>query len=101
MYPDVPMGNQFKRGDANNDGNTDLSDGVATLGFLFLGRTAPVCGDAADANDSGNLDLADAIYTFNFLFLGGAPIPAPFGTCGLDPTDEDGLDCATQHAACN
>ena len=89
-YP--PEGTPFIRGDTNEDGGVDLSDGVATLNFLFLGGTAPECRRAANANGSGGVDLADAVYTFNFLFLGGPPIPAPTGTCGID---EDEIPCVS------
>ncbi|MEM7263059.1 MAG: IPT/TIG domain-containing protein [Planctomycetota bacterium] len=99
-YPSEPEGNRFLRGNTNNDAGIDLSDGVAVLNFLFLGAAGPECMDAADSNDSGAVDLADAVYTFNFLFLGGDPIPAP-NTCGLDPTDDDVADCATQQNTCN
>jgi len=83
----------FIRGDSNADGATDISDGVATLGFLFQGDSALPCEDAADANDDGGVDLSDAVATFNFLFLGGAvpPDPGP-AECGVDPTD-DALGC--------
>ena len=79
----------FRRGDTNADGRLDLSDGVSTLGFLFLGSSAPPCQDAADADDSGGLDLTDAVFTFGFLFTGGGPIPAPGPEgCGTDPTTD-------------
>lgn len=86
----------FLRGDANNDLNFDLSDGVFTLNFLFTAGTDPQCLDAADANDNGQLDLSDAVYSFNNLFTGGPPPPEPHANVGPDPT-ADGLDC--QNAA--
>lgn len=82
----------FRRGDTNADGTTDLSDAIATLGFLFLGTAAPGCLDAADVNDSGGVDLSDAVFTLSFLFLGGPSPAAPFGECDTDPT-ADALDC--------
>src|SRR5262245_34817236 len=66
----------FRRGDTNSDGAVDLSDGVGTLGFLFLGSSPPACRDAADADDNGVLELTDAVFTFGFLFSGGSAIPA-------------------------
>ncbi len=81
----------FRRGDADNDGAVNLSDGIAILRFLFQTAEAPGCADAADTDDSGTLDLADVIYLFNFLFQGGPAPPKPF-ECGVDPTD-DALDC--------
>ena len=84
---------EFIRGDSNDDGQVDISDGVHALAFLFRGGPAPACLDAADANDSGDADISDAIATFAYLFLGGPP-PAPPGPldCGVDPT-EDRLGC--------
>lgn len=76
----------FRRSDSNGDGNTDLSDGINTLRYLFVGDTIS-CPDAADADDSGDIDLSDAIFTFNYLFLGGGTPPAPGpDSCGADPT---------------
>ncbi|MEM7222905.1 MAG: hypothetical protein AAF495_08015, partial [Pseudomonadota bacterium] len=93
----------FQRpGDANQDGRVDLSDGIAVLGFLFLGGNVELpCGDGSpthagnvallDSNASGRLDLTDGIYIFNYLFLGGTP-PA----LGLECVEIEG--CPT---ACN
>ncbi len=84
----------FRRGDSNQDSNVDLSDGIQTLSWLFLGSPTPGCLDAADSNDDGQADIADAIFSFTFLFLGGPP-PADPGPldCGTDPT-LDRLSCA-------
>ena len=83
----------FTRGDSNQDGIIDLSDGVSILVYLFhLGVKLP-CRDAADSNDTGGIDTSDAVYIFNFLFLSGPSLSQPFPECGADPT-EDGLGCA-------
>jgi len=87
-----PAAASYRRGDSNGDGSLDLSDGIRTLGFLFLGVSGPPCMDAADANDSGDVDLSDAVYTFSFLFLGGPPPPLPFPDCDADGTP-DALGC--------
>jgi hypothetical protein len=77
----------FQRGDANADGSLDIADGIATLGYLFLGSFALDCLDAADTDDSGTLDIADAVGSFQYLFLGGPPPPLPGPDhCGADPT---------------
>ena len=67
----------FVRGDSNLDETVDISDGVATLGYLFLGGPALSCLDAADVDDSGEVLLNDAVYLFANLFSGGRAIPAP------------------------
>ncbi len=89
----------FLRGDSNEDGDLDLSDGIRTLIFLFAGSSEVRCEDAADANDSGDLDLSDAIFTFAFLFGGGPAPPLPgMRFCGGDPT-LDVLGC-TDYRSC-
>lgn len=82
----------FLRGDSNLDKKVDLSDGVNTLGYLFLGSANIPCLDGADVNDSGDIDIADAIYTLNFLFLGGPAPAAPYPVFEADPTADE-LDC--------
>lgn len=89
---------RFRRGDANADGNQDLSDAVSILGYLFLGGPSPSCTKSADSDDTGNIDLTDAIYLLGHLFLGGPEPGPPFEECGNDPT-EDGLDCVA-YAPC-
>ncbi|MBI4586474.1 MAG: hypothetical protein HY717_20885 [Planctomycetes bacterium] len=82
----------FRRGDANDDGNTDISDGIEILNYLFLGTAAINCLDAADANDQEDLNITDGIHLLTFLFLGGTAIPPPTAACGADPT-ADSLTC--------
>jgi len=89
-------GTSMRRGDANADGRTDLSDAITTLNYLFLGTAALSCLDAGDADDSGGLNITDAIYLLGHLFLGGPAPPAPgIEDCGTDPTD-DALSCEAQ-----
>ena len=87
---DVPAGPLLVRGDADDNGAVQLTDGIFILNFLFLGGSDPTCDDAADADDSGAIQLTDGIFILNFLFLGGADTPPPGGfACGPDP-DEAG-----------
>jgi hypothetical protein len=84
---------EFLRGDANVDGDINLSDGIRILGFLFLGGGDLECYDAADTNDTGSIDITDGIGLFNFLFLGGPPPPSPGNqVCGPDAS-EDLFEC--------
>ena len=91
-----PVDGLFRRGDVDQTGVIDISDGVAVFNFLFLGSGTLRCIDAADSNDDGALDITDGVYVLNFLFLGGPPPPPPSfdGPCpGVDPTpDELGCD---------
>jgi hypothetical protein len=91
-FGDCAAAPAFRRGDTNGDGNMDLSDPIAVLGYLFLGNSAPPCLDAADLDDSGILDLTDAVYSLSSQFMGGPPPESPFPGCGVDPTPDD-LGC--------
>lgn len=67
------------RGDANFDGQFDLSDPVTVISYAFLGGQAPECANAADFNLDQSLDLTDPITMLATLFLGaeapGGPEP--------------------------
>ncbi len=92
-----PPGDLFVRGDANADGNFDISDAVFSLSALFVGgSSAPTCADAGDANNDGNYDISDAVFTLSALFVAGSPPPpAPHPDCGVDSAlPADTLDCA-------
>jgi hypothetical protein len=69
-----------RRGDADGDGEIDLSDPLAILFRLFVepapGFPCPSGAAAADANADGTADIADVAYLLEFLFRGG---PAPPG----------------------
>ncbi len=88
----------FRRGDANDDGEIDISDTVRVLLRLFGGNAGLLCEDAADSNDDGTIDISDAAYILESLFLGGTLPPAPGPSdCGPDPTADTLSDC---EAAC-
>jgi hypothetical protein len=80
---------EFYRADPNNDGSTNITDGIYVLNFLFLGGAAPTCRESADPNNDGTVNITDGIYILNYLFLGGAApaLPGPPGKgapCGPD-----------------
>ncbi len=79
----------FIRGDANGDGELDVSDAVRIPLYLFSqGITLPVP-DAADVNDSGEINLTDAVFLLNALFKNGPPPAAPYPDPGVDPTRDN------------
>jgi len=79
----------FLRGDANDDGQLDISDGVAIFTALFLGGPRLSCPRAADVDDNGQIQITDVIALYRFLFLGqGAIEPG----CREDATP-DALSC--------
>ncbi len=86
---DVPM--LIRRGDANNDGGTDVSDAIWVLQYLFNQGDEPPCMDAADSNDDGKIDLADGTNILFTLFASGT-IPPPTACEGEDTTEDD-LGC--------
>ncbi|MBI4605969.1 MAG: metallophosphoesterase [Planctomycetes bacterium] len=72
---------RFLRGDANEDRDLNLTDGVVVLNYLFTGAPPP-CLAASDFDASGTVTISDPIQTFNFLFTGGRPPAPPYPDCG-------------------
>ena len=77
----------FVRGDANGDGFLDISDGIAVINYLFIGRELD-CLDAADVDDDEALLITDGVYLLDFLFRAGSAPPAPYPDPGPDPEGE-------------
>lgn len=87
----------FVRGDCNRDQQTDFTDVVRLLNFLFgAGGAALDCASACDANDDGLLDVSDASRLVQAVFGMGPGVPPPAPQCGLDPTP-DLLTCPLPH----
>jgi sugar lactone lactonase YvrE len=82
----------FIRGDVEENGQPNITDAIAILGFLFSGGNRPDCLDAADVDDDGTVNITDAISLLNFLFVSGDPPEPPHPEPGFDPT-EDGSAC--------
>jgi hypothetical protein len=86
---------RYRRGDVNSDRQTNLTDVLVTLGYLFLGVGEPPCRAAADVNGSGIIALDDAIFLLRHLFQ-GSPEPIPFPgplDCAPSPVEA----CATSN----
>ncbi len=72
-------------GDANGDGEVNVSDGVFIINFVFAGGPAPARFEAANANCDEAVNVSDAVWIINYVFVGGN-IP-----CDVD---KDGIpDC--------
>ncbi len=91
----VPIDGRFRRGDANANGDLEITDPIVTLNRLFLGGDAIPCEDAADADNNGVVEMNDAVLVLLRLFAGGDPLPPPGpGSCGEDPDPvPDQLTC--------
>src|SRR5688572_19622403 len=102
LIPGAP-GTDFRRGDADDNGVVNITDGVFALNALFLGGPQPTCLDAADANDDEKFEVTDGINILNFLFLDADTPPTPDpDICGPDIKDITSgtfgllrLDCQT------
>ncbi len=75
----------FRRGDANENGSVELADAVGIIYTLFTGAGPVDCPDAADADDNGILEITDVTNVLTYLFLEGDPPvdPGP-NQCGPD-----------------
>ena len=85
------LGVAISRADCNSDGSFNIADAVTSLDGLFNGGLIN-CVDACDSNDDGLMNIADSVFSLAALFNNGILPPPPFGSCGIDPTD-DSLTC--------
>ena len=74
MFFDFQLTTSPLPGDANGDGNVDLSDAAYILGCLFRGTACPQPIALGDFNCSSEVDVSDPIYLLFFLFRNG-PVP--------------------------
>jgi hypothetical protein len=61
-------------GDANSDGEVDISDAVHLIAYIFSGGSAPSPLSYGDANCDAAIDISDAVYLISYIFNGG-PVP--------------------------
>ena len=80
------FGKSFIRCDCNGSGEVDLSDMIAMLNHLFLGKPPCVCDESGDCNDDDQRDLSDPVSGLNFFFLGHTEPPHPYPDPGTDPS---------------
>lgn len=90
-----PFPRLFVRGDFDSNGQVNLTDAVAALGFLFQSGSPPTCLDAGDVNDSGSIAITSIVALLNFLFTAGPAPAVPFPNPGLDPTSDELGECLT------
>ncbi|NIS15969.1 MAG: hypothetical protein GWN00_24380 [Aliifodinibius sp.] len=61
-------------GDANADGNVNVSDAVLIINYVFIEGPAPDPLESGDVNCDENINVSDAVYIINYVFAEG---PAP------------------------
>jgi len=66
------------RGDANNDGQVNVTDVFYLINHLFANGPAPYSTCRGDVNTSAAVDVTDVFFLINYLFAGGAA-PTPPG----------------------
>lgn len=80
--PPPPPSLPFVRGDANDDGASNIADVIWILIDLFVFGPHTNCDGANDANADGNMDISDALFLLAKHF-GSGPAPAqPWPDCG-------------------
>jgi hypothetical protein len=60
-------------GDANGDGDVNVSDAVYLIEYIFKSGPPPDPLPAGDADGNGDVNIADAIYLINYIFKSGPP----------------------------
>lgn len=76
---------QYICGDANSDGNINVSDAVWIINFVFLSSEPPNPMESGDPNCDGSVNVSDAVYIINNVFVGGND--------PCDPTGDGVPDC--------
>lgn len=75
----------FLCGDCNADSETNISDAVWIINYIFTGGDAPQPLEAGDVNCDSICNISDAVWIINYVFIDGK-IPCD--------TDDDGIpDC--------
>lgn len=83
----LPPPTSYLRGDANADGQVDITDPIVVLVRLFSQGMELSCDEAADANDDDRVDISDSIFLLDFLFRAGPDVPAPYPACASEFLD--------------
>ncbi|MEE2857777.1 MAG: right-handed parallel beta-helix repeat-containing protein [Planctomycetota bacterium] len=86
-------GHCFIRGDCNSDGELELSDAIAALGYLFWGESLHGCADACDYDDDGWVSIGDVISGLLYFYQGGSQPAPPFPNPGHDVTASQSDSC--------
>ena len=85
----------FRRGDANDDGVTNITDVIRIVDHVYLGGPPSSCAAAMDVSDGGPAEgWAGVLWAYLYADDEAAPVPPEPGpnSCGSDST-ESALDC--------
>jgi len=63
----------FICGDADGDGEINISDPVFLIEYIFKGGPPPVPEAAGNVNCDGDINIGDVVYLINYIFKGGPP----------------------------
>ena len=92
----LTFGDEFVRGDANQDGSIDKFDIVHIRDTVRFGNIMCGCEEAYDVNDDGLVDLMDIVAITDMVNLGdSAPYPFPMSDRDFDGDD---LTCFQHNA---
>jgi hypothetical protein len=61
----------YECGDANSDGEVNVSDAVYIINYVFTGGNPPNPMQAGDANCDATVNVSDAVFIINYVFTGG------------------------------
>ncbi|MBD3216987.1 MAG: hypothetical protein GF310_01835 [candidate division Zixibacteria bacterium] len=68
---DVILENHDLCGDANCDGDVNVSDAVNIINYVFIGGDPPAPEKAGDCNCDSTCNVSDAVWIINYVFIGG------------------------------
>jgi hypothetical protein len=69
---DEPVLAPYPCGDANTDGEVNVSDAVRIINYVFAGGDPPYPYEAGNVNCDETVNISDAVFIINYVFAGGA-----------------------------
>jgi hypothetical protein len=67
----VTVNEAYIVGDANADGDINISDAVHIINYVFIGGEEPQPLESGDANCDGDVNISDAVMIINYIFIAG------------------------------
>ncbi|HDS00698.1 MAG TPA: M28 family peptidase [candidate division Zixibacteria bacterium] len=63
---------EYVCGDANNDGDVNLTDAVYIINYIFIAGPPPDPLLSGEVNCDGTLNVSDGVWILNYVFIGGS-----------------------------